>query len=434
MTPSVHRPPGLPPRPHAQRILHAQQRNIGPSTSTEDSSATQKNTDGAVDTWSAADAWMRVPITQFDENVALKPPLDTNSSTNSHDHQCNSSNSHSRRSPSNSHSKRSSSRSARTNASNDSQQNTDRQRTQRVRSSSKSRSGSEGRSQRSRSKKKSQTRQHDSTQYRDDYEPVTSPTMGRCRSQSQDESRRGRSRDSRKATDGGNRRQLRSRSLSMSRRNLRGEGSLLEKLFGDHIARPANTTSSKIRPRSFLTTSVHFDESHCLWITTLNFNQKAESGGSETHQTKNLRAFSYPTEFEARESALCYAPPRMLSNDDFPCCFLCEGKFAVFRRSFNCKNCGVCVCLKCTKNWPAKMIPDTYIRKNEKVVKVCNSCAWLSHLFRGVLLKGSYRKTMAIFETGNINLRCQFAFNKNEESMWVKRPLSVILYNQKFWA
>jgi hypothetical protein len=58
--------------------------------------------------------------------------------------------------------------------------------------------------------------------------------------------------------------------------------------------------------------------------------------------------------------------------------------------------------------WSSKMIPDTYNLKNEANVKVCNSCNTLSTAFRQALLAGDYEEVVALYGTGNVNLRTSF--------------------------
>jgi FYVE zinc finger/Zinc finger, C3HC4 type (RING finger) len=134
---------------------------------------------------------------------------------------------------------------------------------------------------------------------------------------------------------------------------------------------------------------------------------------------KYLKAYSFATECEARESAIANAPPKMVPFNESPVCFNCKGKFAVFRRAGHCRNCGVCVCNACSVAWPAKMIPDTYNLKNEAHVKVCRSCNTLSSSLKIALLNGDWDEAFALYRTGNVNLRTPFAVsNKKDESMY----------------
>lgn len=53
-------------------------------------------------------------------------------------------------------------------------------------------------------------------------------------------------------------------------------------------------------------------------------------------------------------------------------------------------------------------MPETYNIKNESNVKVCKSCTMLSSKFKRALLEGKCEDAQAIYNTGNINLRCPF--------------------------
>jgi len=53
--------------------------------------------------------------------------------------------------------------------------------------------------------------------------------------------------------------------------------------------------------------------------------------------------------------------------------------------------------------------------KNEANVKVCNSCDYLSAAFRRALNAGNYEDAIALFGTGNVNLRVPFSGYKGEQ-------------------
>jgi Zinc finger, C3HC4 type (RING finger) len=62
------------------------------------------------------------------------------------------------------------------------------------------------------------------------------------------------------------------------------------------------------------------------------------------------------------------------------------------------------------------MIPDTYNLKNETQVKVCRSCNSLSLSFKKALLNGNWNEALALYRTGNVNLRTPFPNpNKKDE-------------------
>ncbi|CAB9497957.1 expressed unknown protein [Seminavis robusta] len=171
---------------------------------------------------------------------------------------------------------------------------------------------------------------------------------------------------------------------------------LMEKLFGNQVDRAATSTGGSSIP--YLDRGV---------------------AKNPTTASKYLKAFSFASEREARESAIANAPPKMLPFTDNPICFLCKGKFAVFRRAGHCRNCGVCVCNNCSTSWPARMIPDTYNLKKESTVKICKSCDALSRSFKKALLTGNYEDAVALYGTGNINLRTPFpVFSKKDEIMY----------------
>jgi len=96
-------------------------------------------------------------------------------------------------------------------------------------------------------------------------------------------------------------------------------------------------------------------------------------------------------------------------------CFVCEHKFALLRRPCHCRNCGVCICSKCSTQWPARMVPGTYNIKSESNVNVCGPCDYLSNAFREALLEGNHDRAFALHATGNVNLRSPFCCLKGEE-------------------
>jgi len=197
----------------------------------------------------------------------------------------------------------------------------------------------------------------------------------------------------------------------------------MEKLFGNQVDRPSPEESNtslrrkieNIHPRILLTATVYHNMATNLWITTINTNQKGVAKNPST-ASKYLKAFSFASEREARESAIANAPPKMLPFSESPSCFICDGKFAVFRRAGHCRNCGVCVCNNCSTHWNSKMIPETYNLKKESTVKICKSCDALSRAFKKSLTSGNYEDAVALYGTGNINLRtpCPASSKKDE--------------------
>lgn len=214
---------------------------------------------------------------------------------------------------------------------------------------------------------------------------------------------------------------------------------IMEKLFGDQVsdeakqaylprAEPSATAASvssavswqhpeRIHSRILLTATVYHNTATNLWIATINTNQKGVAKNPAT-ASKYLKAFSFSSEKEARESAIANAPPKMMNIDDHSGCFICRGKFAMFRRASHCRNCGVCICNACSTTWPSKMIPETYNLKKESHVKICKSCNFLSGAFKKALVDGDYEEAIALYGSGNINLRTPFPqFSKKKEEV-----------------
>lgn len=214
---------------------------------------------------------------------------------------------------------------------------------------------------------------------------------------------------------------------------------IMEKLFGDQVSDVAKQSylrradasptacsvssviswqqPERIHSRILLTATVYHNTATNLWIATINTNQKGVAKNPAT-ASKYLKAFSFSSEREARESAIANAPPKMMNFNDHPHCFVCKGKFAMFRRAGHCRNCGVCICSACSITWPSKMIPETYNLKKESHVKICKSCNFLSGAFRRALLDGDYEEAIALYGSGNINLRTPFPqFSKKKEEV-----------------
>lgn len=157
----------------------------------------------------------------------------------------------------------------------------------------------------------------------------------------------------------------------------------------------------RLHTRNLLTAHVNHNVATGLWITTINTSQNARC-------SKYLKAFSFKTEHEARETAYVNAPPMLLPFDKNSHCFICESKFTVIRRAAHCRNCGMCVCNSCSTRWSKHMIPETYNTKNQSSVKTCNTCNYLTTAFRHAILNGNFELAQRVYMTGNINLRCPF--------------------------
>lgn len=207
----------------------------------------------------------------------------------------------------------------------------------------------------------------------------------------------------------------------------RGTSNVIESLFGESkpplpallrrgnsASTPEDRAAQSIRPRTLLPWSVIFSPSSRMWVATLQTNQKALDGNNVAEASRSLRAFSLPTEKQAICLAKSWTPPRMLPFSEAKECHIGQTKFALLRRPCHCKNCGVVVCRDCTVQWPSKMLPDTYNRKDAGSLNVCKSCDWLSNAFRLALLEGNFDQAVALFETGNVNINSPFGNVKGE--------------------
>jgi len=195
--------------------------------------------------------------------------------------------------------------------------------------------------------------------------------------------------------------------------SLSGEGGVLEKMFGETKA--TSVISKRIhhdkRGSSTSTNLAH----KVLQRKPLNSAHKAHNNASgEWIVMIDSKASSFSTEAEANAAYEAHACPTMHSFIISPNCYICESKFAVFRRACHCRNCGVCICSHCSTTWPSSMIPSTFNIKSVQTVKICIACDWLSHSFREALLSGNHDETLALYTTGNVNLRTPFANVKGE--------------------
>lgn len=230
--------------------------------------------------------------------------------------------------------------------------------------------------------------------------------------------------------------------MTSSKKSGRKEGGILERFFGDQVSEEAKNgyrnnsahsnmsvgslgtaqQADSIHPRVLLSATVYKNAATNLWIATINTNQKGVATNPKL-ASKYLKAFSFPSEMEAREAAIANAPPKMMPFEEAQNCFVCKGKFAVFRRARHCRNCGACVCGGCTTSWLSKMLPETYNLKNESVVKVCKSCSYLTDSFRKALLKGDIDEAIELYHTGNINLRCPLPAPEGAKKAEIMYPI-----------
>ena len=190
-----------------------------------------------------------------------------------------------------------------------------------------------------------------------------------------------------------------------------------EKLFGDSRNADIDMASSpeSIRKRNYLKWTLKRNQATGLWVTTVQTKQKAVEQHDVIEVERTSVSFSATTQQEAFETGLANAVPMMQPTEEHPICYVCKAKFALFRRPQHCKNCGVCICSSCTKQWPGKMFPETYNAKT--INNVCTACDWLANSFRDALVDGNYRTALHLYATGNVHIRAPFCLDKKAEVM-----------------
>jgi len=188
------------------------------------------------------------------------------------------------------------------------------------------------------------------------------------------------------------------------------------------------TSPSRRRKSVSSVTSSSSSNNSNVWICTINTNQKALDKHDLVAANKALRAYTYTTEHEAREAVKANAPPRMVPWKSSPNCAICDCKFTLTKRACHCRNCGVCMCVPssssptsssgsttgCSTSWSYKMVPTLYNSKNEKTVNVCKHCDFLAGSMRIALMGGDFDRVLALYETGNVNLRVPYMNVKGE--------------------
>lgn len=155
----------------------------------------------------------------------------------------------------------------------------------------------------------------------------------------------------------------------------------------------------KIFKRVLVPWSVHRSPTTRNWIATIS--------RPDLQNPEKIRHIQFPfaTEKEARAFCKSYAPPK-LNEGNF--CQICDENPSPTVR--NCRNCGVCVCDKCSVRWGARMVPKTYSSSAALTQRVCRSCDWLSNAFCMALLKGQFADARTLFETVRAVRKPDFCF------------------------
>jgi len=163
----------------------------------------------------------------------------------------------------------------------------------------------------------------------------------------------------------------------------------------------SHLSDKTIRKRVLHEFSVHYSVPTSSWITRISF--------SVDQNKRKCLSFSFATETDARKFGKAYSPPKKVTGE--PRCACCTIKYG--SPLSNCVNCGVQMCVNCSRRWGVGMVPKTYLYGKKhapsNTVRVCKSCDWVSNAFCMALLQGQHNNAVLIHAKGNINLRCTFA-------------------------
>ena len=185
------------------------------------------------------------------------------------------------------------------------------------------------------------------------------------------------------------------------------------------------------RSRKKLPYDIKYNRITNQWVAIISTNDDLNKNDILQDESngycKGVVVSSFGSEEEAYEACYAYAPPKLDSRIEAANCHICQKTFFVFRRAYNCENCGVCICLHCSILWPSIMVPSTFRRQKNRLVmrnskvKVCLACNWLNLQFRKSLLSGDFEEVLELYSFGNINLRSPFANRKFDEILYVKK-------------
>lgn len=152
-----------------------------------------------------------------------------------------------------------------------------------------------------------------------------------------------------------------------------------------------------------------------LFDAIITMRPRAEPGAHPITQKIGV----YPSQREAREACLAYAPPVKAQEGDGAAlaCVICSCTFGLLmKRRHHCRNCGNWTCGNCSENyWPPSMLPHTYtVDKAEKKCRICDKCHRSMEAFRAALLAGDEGAAMDTYRTGCVNLRQPYTIYMSE--------------------
>jgi len=185
-------------------------------------------------------------------------------------------------------------------------------------------------------------------------------------------------------------------------------------LYGS--AERQSTENMGIKRRVFLGFDIH--EQGGQFYPTIHLLQPklGPSNGPQAGRPIRLKLNPSPERSMAVRHAEVNTPPMWAGRDDPRECALCRHSAGMLFKVHHCRNCGNYVCNKCSKkDWPASMLPRTFVPEKEKIVRVCDSCAYVQEGFVDSLRAGDVSKALSFFSTGNVNLHNPMSIYKSEE-------------------
>jgi hypothetical protein len=189
------------------------------------------------------------------------------------------------------------------------------------------------------------------------------------------------------------------------------------RLYGDEQeARRHRDVSGGARRRVFLPFDINEREGKFFPSVHLRQPKLGPNMGPQHNRPPILNLAPSATRPLAIRHAEVNTPPLWAGGTDRKECAICYHSAGLLYKIHHCRNCGYYVCNNCSKkDWPASMLPKTYVPDKEAVVRVCDSCSYLQEGFVDSLRIGDVNLALAFFSTGNVNLHSPMSIYKSEE-------------------
>lgn len=188
-------------------------------------------------------------------------------------------------------------------------------------------------------------------------------------------------------------------------------GDLMEVLHegSSHNISSENLNEQKFRKRQYLQytidppgTTPANESTYRVVISLRQVNLFKSSKSPQGSRPDTLIYDGFASHSQAQRFAEAMVPPAWI---DSTFCYICLHGFALLRKGHHCRNCGNMICSDCSsKTQPGSSLPSTY-HNNEKVVRLCDCCTYLSDSFAEALMAGDFARCKVLYTAGNVNLR-----------------------------